>query len=76
MQIQHPQQGCMNDGVTPIKPGHQTTGYAVLHTVIYSRTSLCLENAQGSLPYGMPGSNSETRGRFCVGFGSGILVFS
>jgi hypothetical protein len=65
----------MNDGVTSIKPGHQTTGYGVLHAVIYIRKSLHLENAQGSLQSGMPGSNSETQGRFCVGLGSSILVF-
>jgi hypothetical protein len=33
-----------------------------------------LENTQGSLQSGMPGSNSETRGRFCNGLGSNIVV--
>jgi hypothetical protein len=35
---------------------------------------LCLENNQGSLQFGMPGSNYETRGRFCDGLGSNIKV--
>jgi hypothetical protein len=33
-----------------------------------------LENTQASLQTGVPGSNSETRGRFCDGLGSNIVV--
>jgi hypothetical protein len=36
--------------------------------------SLRLENTQGSLQSGMPGSNSETRGRLCDGLGSNVAV--
>jgi hypothetical protein len=35
---------------------------------------LCLENNQGSLQSGMPGSNSETWGRFYDGLGSNIMI--
>jgi hypothetical protein len=73
---------CINDGVMTIKCEHQATGNAcdmvrwvVLHAVSYIRKSLHLENTQGSLQSGMPGSNSETRGRFCDGLGSNIMVF-
>jgi hypothetical protein len=75
---------CVNDGVTTIKPGHQTTGIACVIWSVESsftllpttvRKSLRLENIQGSLQYGMPGSNSETRGRFCDGLGGNIVVF-
>jgi hypothetical protein len=48
--------------------------WVLLHDVPYIRKSLRLENAQGSLQSGMPGSNSETRGRFCHGLGSNIVV--
>jgi hypothetical protein len=64
-----------NDGVMTIKPGHQTTGnVCVLHAVPYIKNSLRLENTQGNLQSGMPGFNSETRGRFCDGLGSNIVV--
>jgi hypothetical protein len=46
----------------------------VLHVVPYIRKSLRLENSLGVLQFGMPGSNSETRGRFCDGLGSNIVV--
>jgi hypothetical protein len=52
----------VNDGVTIINPGHQTTGNArdvrwvVLHAVPSMRKSLRLENTQASLQSGMPGS--------------------
>jgi hypothetical protein len=36
--------------------------------------NLRLENTQGSLQSGMPGSSSETRGKFCDGLGSNIVV--
>jgi hypothetical protein len=36
--------------------------------------SLRLENRQRSLHSGMPGSSSETRGRFCDGLGSNMMV--
>jgi hypothetical protein len=59
---------CVNDGVTTIKPGHQTTGNTrdmiwrvVLNAAPYLRKSLRLENTRGSLQFGMPGSNSGTR---------------
>jgi hypothetical protein len=67
---------CVNDGVTTMKLGHQTSGNA---RMIWSdessfplfptsnRKSLRLEDTQGSLQSGMRGSNSETRGRFCHG---------
>jgi hypothetical protein len=32
------------------------------------------ENTQGSLQSGMPSSNTETRGRFCVALGNNIVV--
>jgi hypothetical protein len=44
------------------KTGHQTTGKAL---VISPDESSCFRWTQGSLQSGMPGSNSETRGRFC-----------
>jgi hypothetical protein len=74
---------CVNGGVTTIKPEHQTTGNA---RVIWpdessftlfptsGRLYLRLENTQGSLQSEMPVSNSETRGRFCDGLGSDIVV--
>jgi hypothetical protein len=74
---------CVNDGVTTIKPGHETTGNAGVPWPVESaftvfptsgRKSLRLENAQGSLQYGMPGSSNETRHRFCDGLGSNIVV--
>jgi hypothetical protein len=60
---------CINDVVTPIKPGHQTTGnvhnmvrWVILHAAPYirKRSHLRYENTQGSLQSRMPGSNSET----------------
>jgi hypothetical protein len=74
---------CINDGVTTIKPGHQTTGNVCmiwsgeLSFMLFPasiRKSVCLENTQGSLESGMPGSNSETWGRFCDGLGSSVMV--
>jgi hypothetical protein len=47
---------------------------SVLHSVPHIKKSLRLENTQGSLKSVMPGSNSETRGRFCDGLGSRIVV--
>jgi hypothetical protein len=49
---------CVNDGVTTMKPGHQTTGNACViwsdeSDVPYIRKSLCLEDTQGSLQSGM-----------------------
>jgi hypothetical protein len=35
---------------------------------------LCLKNIHESLHYGLPGSNSETRGRFCDGLGRIVMV--
>jgi hypothetical protein len=71
----------LSDGVTTIKPGQQTNGNA---RMMWSDThpSSCslhqeecnLENTQGSLQSRMPGSNSETRDRFCDGLGSHIVV--
>jgi hypothetical protein len=48
--------------------------WVVIYAVPYIRKSLRLENAQGSLQSGMPGSNSETRGRFCDDLRSNIVV--
>jgi hypothetical protein len=48
--------------------------WAVLHAVPYIRNSLCLENTQGNLQSGMPGSNSKTQRWFCDGLGSSIAV--
>jgi hypothetical protein len=38
------------------------------------RKSLHLENTQGNLQFRMPGSNSETQGRFFDGLGSNVMV--
>jgi hypothetical protein len=40
----------------------------------YIRKSLRSENTKGSLQSEIPGSNSETRGRFCEGLGGNIVV--
>jgi hypothetical protein len=45
-----------------------------VHAVLYVMKSLLFENIQESLQSGMPGSKSETRGTFCDGFGSDIVV--
>jgi hypothetical protein len=49
-------------------------GWVVFHVVPYIRKSLRLENRQGSLQSGMPGSNCETQGRFSDGLGCNIVV--
>jgi hypothetical protein len=46
----------------------------IFHTVPRIRQSLCLENTQGSLQAGMPGSKSETHGRFCDHLDTNIVV--
>jgi hypothetical protein len=73
---------CVNDGVTTIKPGHQTTGNA---GVIWSgespftlfptsgRVYVCRIPKKEHIS-GMPASNHETRGRFCDGLCSNIVV--
>jgi hypothetical protein len=48
--------------------------WVVLHAVPYIRKGWHLENTQGSLQSEMPGSNSETLGRFCDGLGSNIVI--
>jgi hypothetical protein len=48
--------------------------WVVLHAAPCIRKSLRLENTEGSLQSGMPGSNSETRGRFCDSLGSNIVI--
>jgi transposase len=48
--------------------------WVVLHAVPYIGKSLRLENTHGNLKSGMPRSNSDTRGRFCDGLGSDIVV--
>jgi hypothetical protein len=53
---------CIKGSVTTIKPGHQDI-----------RKGLRLENTQRNLQSGMPGSNSEIRGRFCDGLDSGAV---
>jgi hypothetical protein len=67
---------CVHDGVTSIKPGPETTGSARVtsFTLLPASGRVYLGNTQGSLQCGMPGSNSETRGRFCGGVGSNIVV--
>jgi hypothetical protein len=67
---------CVNNGVTSIKPGHQTNGNAnVISSDESSFTLLYLENSQGNLQFRMPGSNREIWGRFCDGLGSNIVAF-
>jgi hypothetical protein len=46
----------------------------ILHAVPNIRKSLNSKNTQGGLQSRMTGSNSETRGRFCDGLGSNIVV--
>jgi hypothetical protein len=46
----------------------------VTHVAFYIRKKLLLEDAQGGLQSGMIACNSETRGRFCDGLGSNIVV--
>jgi hypothetical protein len=46
----------------------------LLHAVPYIMKRLSLKNTLGSVQSGMPGSNIETRGRFCEGLGSKIVV--
>jgi hypothetical protein len=46
---------------------------SVLHAVPYIRKSLRSDNTEGSQQSGMPGSNSETRRRFCDGLGNSIV---
>jgi hypothetical protein len=61
---------CVRDGVTTIKPGHQTAGnaramwsYELSFTLFpTSGRVLSFENTQGGLQCGMPGSNSEKGG--------------
>jgi hypothetical protein len=72
---------CVDEDITTIKPRHLTIGntsdivrWVVLHAVPYIMKSLHLQNTQGSLQSGMLGSNIETRGRFCDGYGSNIQV--
>jgi hypothetical protein len=49
--------------------------WVVLHAVPYIRKSIHLENTQRSLQSGMPGSNSETRGKFYDDLDSNIVIF-
>jgi hypothetical protein len=68
---------CLNDGVTTIKHIHQTTGKACViwsDESSYTGKGLHLENTQGSLQYRIPGSNSETWGRFCDDLGISVIV--
>jgi hypothetical protein len=53
--------------------GDMVRGVA-LHAVPNIRKSLPLKNTQGSLQTGITASNSETRGKFCDGLGSNIVV--
>jgi hypothetical protein len=71
----------VNNGVMTIKPGHQTTGNARVIwsdepsiTLFSTSGRVYVENTQGSLQSGTSGSNSETRGRFCNGLSSNIMV--
>jgi hypothetical protein len=49
--------------------------WVVLQAVPHIRKSLLLENTQGSLQSGKPGSNSETQGRLCDRLHSNIVVW-
>jgi hypothetical protein len=70
---------CLN-GVTTTKPGHETwkrardiDRWVVLHAVPYIRKSLSLGTPKEPCnPECLPGSDSETVGRFCDGLGSNI----
>jgi hypothetical protein len=64
---------CIHDGVTAIKPGHQTTRQLETRAW-YTRKGLRLENTQGSPQSVMPGCENETRRRFRDGVGSNIVV--
>jgi hypothetical protein len=75
--------GCVNDGVTTIKPRHQEN--QKIENAWYCQMScpsrwslhhegLCVENTQVNLDSGILDSNSETRRRFYVGLGSNILA--
>jgi hypothetical protein len=65
-----------------MKFGYQTSGNAGViwsdepsfNAFPYIRRSLSLENTEGSLQSGLPGYKSKTRGRFCDGLGSNIMV--
>jgi hypothetical protein len=48
--------------------------WVVLHDASYIRRTVSLENAQGSLQFGMPCTNSDTQGKFCDGLGNNIVV--
>jgi hypothetical protein len=68
-----------NDGVTTIKPGHQTTGNVrMIWSDEWSFTLHQEEFTFGEHPrkptVPMTGFNSEAWGRFCDGFGSSIMV--
>jgi hypothetical protein len=67
--------GYVNGGVMVIKPGHQTSGNAWYgHISCPSRCSIHQEKfTLGGHPR-KPGSNTETRGRFCGGFGRNVMV--
>jgi hypothetical protein len=56
------------------KREHDVVRGVILHAILYIRNGLRLENNQGSLQSGMPGSNNETWGRFCDGLGRNIMV--
>jgi hypothetical protein len=56
------------------KRGRDMVRRIVLHFIPYIRMNLRSENIQGNLQSGMPGSNTESRGRFCDGLGSNIVV--
>jgi hypothetical protein len=75
---------CINDGVTPITPGHQKT--LNVHVILSDETSFTQSPTSGRVyiwktpkeAYSldcMPSSNSETQGRFYDGVGSNIVVF-
>jgi hypothetical protein len=50
--------------------------WVVLHAILYSSRSFHSGNTPGNLPSRRPGSNSETRGRFCDGLGSNIMLIT
>jgi hypothetical protein len=77
---------CVNDGVMTIKPRHQTAGNARVRrsdessfTLFPTLGRVCVWRTPKET-YNLeclPGSNSETQGKFCNGFGSSthIMVF-
>jgi hypothetical protein len=56
------------------KQAHDIVRWVILHAVPYIKKSLCSENTRRCQEFGIPGSNSETQGRFYDDLGSNIVV--